>query len=128
MGTPLSLQHSPRWIRRPLRGKVEDLEARSQWTNIREVGIAETTAIGNMERYIEQLLVTLLACETVKKMFVIEQEPRSLAPQPLPVQEARRFFLPAERQLQELHLKYCMLYLVKLRVMVDGKALLFSDQ
>ncbi|KAJ1148454.1 hypothetical protein NDU88_001289 [Pleurodeles waltl] len=42
---------------RALRLKVDDMEARSRRNNLRIVGIAESTAINNMESYIENLLV-----------------------------------------------------------------------
>ncbi|KAJ1191662.1 hypothetical protein NDU88_000978 [Pleurodeles waltl] len=41
-------------------------------TQAKVVGIAESTAIDNMERCIEQLLITLLGCETFSELFVVE--------------------------------------------------------
>ncbi|KAJ1097430.1 hypothetical protein NDU88_002549 [Pleurodeles waltl] len=43
------------------------------------------------------------------------------------VQEARRLFIQWKHQLQDMQLESCMLYRAKLRVMVDGKPILFTD-
>ncbi|KAJ1202887.1 hypothetical protein NDU88_006682 [Pleurodeles waltl] len=65
-----------------LPAKVEGLETRSPRNNIGVVGIAESTAIDNMERYIEELFVTLLGCKTFSGIFVVQRVHRLLAPQP----------------------------------------------
>ncbi|KAJ1112780.1 hypothetical protein NDU88_001041 [Pleurodeles waltl] len=59
-----------------LRLKVDDMEARSRRNNLRIVGIAESTAINNMESYIENLLVQLLGRNTFSELFVIERPGR----------------------------------------------------
>ncbi|KAJ1081880.1 hypothetical protein NDU88_002052 [Pleurodeles waltl] len=138
-----------------LQMKVEDLEAHSRQNNLRIVCIAESTSIDNNEKYIELLLIQLLGRQTFLDMFVVESEHRSLAACPPPgapprpvtdkllnyrdrdaalypdftqqVQEALRQFIPAKRQLRELQMNYCMLYPAKLRVVVDGKPMLFMD-
>ncbi|KAJ1104091.1 hypothetical protein NDU88_001506 [Pleurodeles waltl] len=53
-----------------LRLKVDDLKAHSRRNNLRIVGIAESTAIDNMEGFIEQLLVQLLGL--FSDLFVVE--------------------------------------------------------
>ncbi|KAJ1112884.1 hypothetical protein NDU88_001145 [Pleurodeles waltl] len=55
-----------------LRLKVDDLEALSRRNNLRIVGVAEYTAIDNMEGFIEQLLVQLLGCATFSDLLVME--------------------------------------------------------
>ncbi|KAJ1189349.1 hypothetical protein NDU88_006097 [Pleurodeles waltl] len=45
----------------------------------------------------------------------------------LQVQEVRKQFLPAKKQLRELQLDYRMLYPAKLRVDVDGSTIFFTD-
>ncbi|KAJ1082984.1 hypothetical protein NDU88_003145 [Pleurodeles waltl] len=67
-----------------LRLKVDDLEARSQRNNLRIVGVAESTAIDNMEGFIERLLVQLLGRITFSDLFVVERSHRSLATHPPP--------------------------------------------
>ncbi|KAJ1130048.1 hypothetical protein NDU88_008404 [Pleurodeles waltl] len=67
-----------------LRLKVDDLEARSRRNNLRIVGIAESTAIDNMEGFIEQLLVQLLGRATFSDLFVVERAHRSLVAHPPP--------------------------------------------
>ncbi|KAJ1191668.1 hypothetical protein NDU88_000984 [Pleurodeles waltl] len=67
--------------------KVDDLEARSRRNNLRIVGVAECTAIDNMEGFIEHLLVQLLRRTTFSDLFVVERVHRSLAtcPPPRPI-------------------------------------------
>ncbi|KAJ1124670.1 hypothetical protein NDU88_003119 [Pleurodeles waltl] len=65
-----------------LRAKVDDLEARSHRNNLGIVGIAESTAIDNMEGYIERLLVQVLGQDTFSSLFVVERALRSLATRP----------------------------------------------
>lgn len=48
------------------------------------LGVSESTNVGNMEQYVEQLLVTLLGWNTFSEIFVIERAHRSLAPKPIP--------------------------------------------
>ncbi|KAJ1154576.1 hypothetical protein NDU88_007322 [Pleurodeles waltl] len=56
-----------------LQAKVQDLKVLSRRSNIRVVGIAESTAIDNMEHYIEQLLVMLLERGSFSDIFVVKQ-------------------------------------------------------
>ncbi|KAJ1123380.1 hypothetical protein NDU88_001850 [Pleurodeles waltl] len=67
-----------------LRLKVDDLEARSWRNYLRIVGVAESTAIDNMEGFIERLLVQLLGRTTFSDLFVVERAHRSLATHPTP--------------------------------------------
>lgn len=62
--------------------KAEDLEARSCRSNISLMGISETTNMGPMERYVEQLLISMLGRETFSDIFIVERAHRSLAPRP----------------------------------------------
>ncbi|KAJ1208388.1 hypothetical protein NDU88_003774 [Pleurodeles waltl] len=62
-----------------LRLKVDDLEARSWRKNLRIVGVAESTAIDNMEGFVERLLVQLLGRATFSDLLVVERAHRSLA-------------------------------------------------
>ncbi|KAJ1112174.1 hypothetical protein NDU88_000442 [Pleurodeles waltl] len=54
-----------------LKAKVDDLEARSCSNNLRIVGIAESTAIDNMEGYVERLEVQLLGRDTFSSLFYV---------------------------------------------------------
>ncbi|KAJ1172178.1 hypothetical protein NDU88_004028 [Pleurodeles waltl] len=65
-----------------LQAKVDDLEARSTRNNLRTLGIAESTAIDNMEGYIERLLVQLLGWDTFSSLFMVERVHRSLTTRP----------------------------------------------
>ncbi|KAJ1083176.1 hypothetical protein NDU88_003336 [Pleurodeles waltl] len=55
-----------------LQAKVEDLEARSHRNNVRIVGIAESTQIDNMERYMEQLQFDLRGRKSFSDIFMVE--------------------------------------------------------
>ncbi|KAJ1098272.1 hypothetical protein NDU88_003388 [Pleurodeles waltl] len=63
-----------------LQAKAEDLEALSRRNNVRIVGIAESTQIDNMERYMKHLLSSLLGHETFTNMYVVELAHFSLEP------------------------------------------------
>lgn len=65
-----------------LMAKTEDLEGRSRRCNLRLMGVAETTRTGNMEQYIETLLIALLGRETFSDVFIIERAHRFLTPPP----------------------------------------------
>ncbi|KAJ1200649.1 hypothetical protein NDU88_004470 [Pleurodeles waltl] len=65
-----------------LRLKVDDLETRRN--NLHIVGVAEPTAIDNMEGFNERLLVQLLGRTTFSDLFVLETAHQSLATHPLP--------------------------------------------
>lgn len=65
-----------------LQDKAEDLEACSQQSNIRIMGLPETTPMGNAEQFIEKLLITLLERDCFSDIFVIERAPCSLGPRP----------------------------------------------
>ncbi|KAJ1201946.1 hypothetical protein NDU88_005750 [Pleurodeles waltl] len=65
-----------------LQTKVDDLEARSRRNNLRIVGVAESTAIDNIEGFIERLLVQLLGHAAFSDLFVVERAHRSLAARP----------------------------------------------
>lgn len=71
-------------LMKALQDKTEDLEAWSRRCNLRITGLPETTQTGNMERFVEKLLITLLGEETFSPLFVIERAHRSLGPRPKP--------------------------------------------
>lgn len=71
-------------LMRTLRDKTEDLEARSRRSNLRIIGLPESTQTGNMERYVEKLLTDLLGAETFSNVFIVERAHRSLGPRPRP--------------------------------------------
>ncbi|KAJ1203806.1 hypothetical protein NDU88_007587 [Pleurodeles waltl] len=62
--------------------KVDDLQARSWRNNLRIVGVAESTAIDNMEGFIKHLLVQLLGRTTFSDLFVVRRAHRSLVTRP----------------------------------------------
>ncbi|KAJ1204435.1 hypothetical protein NDU88_008213 [Pleurodeles waltl] len=66
-----------------LQAKVKDLEAHSRRSIKRVAGIAESMAIDNMERHIEQLPITLLGHKTFSDIFVVDHAHCSLVPRPL---------------------------------------------
>ncbi|KAJ1176180.1 hypothetical protein NDU88_001463 [Pleurodeles waltl] len=86
-----------------LQAKLEDLGARSRRI-LRVVGIAESTAIDNMKKYIEQLLITLLGSETFSDIFVGEWAHRSLAPRPPPGAWTGRLWLDYKKYRDRLGL------------------------
>lgn len=71
-------------VLRVLQDKTEDLEARSRRCNLRITGLPETTQTGNMEQFIEKLLVNLLSDEIFSTMFVVASAHRSSGPRSLP--------------------------------------------
>ncbi|KAJ1193300.1 hypothetical protein NDU88_002599 [Pleurodeles waltl] len=64
--------------------KNEDLEARTQRSNMRVADILESTATGRTKDYLEKLLLALFRAEKFFKTFVIKQAYCSLAPKPVP--------------------------------------------
>ncbi|KAJ1115652.1 hypothetical protein NDU88_003874 [Pleurodeles waltl] len=62
-----------------LHANVDNLEVRSRRNNLRIVGVTESTAIDNMEGFIERLLVQLLGQATFSDLFAVERTNRSLA-------------------------------------------------
>ncbi|KAJ1198523.1 hypothetical protein NDU88_002363 [Pleurodeles waltl] len=66
------------------RMKVEDLEAWSRRNNLRIMGIAESTSIDNMEKFVKQLLTQLLDCQVFSEMFIVKRVHRSLVACPAP--------------------------------------------
>ncbi|KAJ1158891.1 hypothetical protein NDU88_011563 [Pleurodeles waltl] len=112
-----------------LQTEEDDLEARSRRNNLRIVGVAEPTAADNMEGYIECLLIQLLECDTFYSLFAIEKAHHSLAgwPPQVPRRAPLLNYRDRKWQLQDLRLEFRMLYPARLRVMVDGKPLLFTD-
>lgn len=66
-----------------IRQKNEDLEARSRWNNVRITGIPESTAITNMEQYVETMMKDLFDPD-LSSMFLIERAHRTLGPKPPP--------------------------------------------
>ncbi|KAJ1206650.1 hypothetical protein NDU88_002052 [Pleurodeles waltl] len=66
-----------------LKLKVEDMEARSRRNNIRIVGLAESTAITNMERHIEQLLEGEQWCRSSRRRGHVGSDRESALPTPL---------------------------------------------
>ncbi|KAJ1150255.1 hypothetical protein NDU88_003050 [Pleurodeles waltl] len=93
----------------------EYLEACSCRNNVSIVGIAESTRVENMERYMEQLLIDLLGRKTFSELFLIEQAHRSLTPR------------PGKRRFHQLKLDYNIDYVAQLRVMMDRRTLIFTD-
>lgn len=69
--------------------KTEDLEACSRRNNLRLMGIAESTQTGNMEHYVETLLINLLGRDNFSGVFIVERAHRSLAPPPPPAGRPR---------------------------------------
>lgn len=67
-----------------IKEKAEDLEACSRRNNVRILGLAESTATGNMELFVERLLVQLVGWETFSDVFIVERAHWSLGPRPPP--------------------------------------------
>ncbi|KAJ1119054.1 hypothetical protein NDU88_007240 [Pleurodeles waltl] len=67
-----------------LQAKVDDSEARSRRNSFRIVGIAESTAIDNMESFVERLLIQLLRRTTFSDLLVVEMAHHSLSARPPP--------------------------------------------
>lgn len=66
-----------------IRTRNEDLEARSRRNNIRVTGIPESTNMGPIERYMEELLRDLFGTD-LSPMFLVERAHRTLGPRPPP--------------------------------------------
>ncbi|KAJ1160729.1 hypothetical protein NDU88_001222 [Pleurodeles waltl] len=75
-----------------LRAKVEDLEARSRRSNIRVVGITESTAIDNMELFVEGLRIRLLDGRLFQTFFVVKRTHCSLTSKPPPGSPPRQVY------------------------------------
>ncbi|KAJ1113071.1 hypothetical protein NDU88_001330 [Pleurodeles waltl] len=56
-----------------LQAKTEDLETCSCKNNLHIVGLAESTNLGNMEKYVSQLFIDLMGCETFSDIFMVER-------------------------------------------------------
>ncbi|KAJ1205219.1 hypothetical protein NDU88_000654 [Pleurodeles waltl] len=66
-----------------LQAKAERLEARSHINNVHIVDVADLTQMDNMEKYVEQLTISLLGRKTFSDLYVVERAHRSLAPCPI---------------------------------------------
>ncbi|KAJ1125509.1 hypothetical protein NDU88_003938 [Pleurodeles waltl] len=59
------------------------LDVRSRCNNLSIVGVAESTNVGNIESFVEGLLIELLGCNTFSDLFVVERAHRSLTQRPV---------------------------------------------
>ncbi|KAJ1115702.1 hypothetical protein NDU88_003924 [Pleurodeles waltl] len=66
-----------------IRAKNEDLEAQSRQNNLRLIGLPESTDIGRMEDFVEEMLSDLFPGQ-LSRLLVVERAHRSLGPQPPP--------------------------------------------
>ncbi|KAJ1186609.1 hypothetical protein NDU88_003390 [Pleurodeles waltl] len=62
--------------------KNKDLEAQACRSNIRVVGVTESTNTRPISKYVEQLLIKILGRDSFGPTFIVERAQRSIAPPP----------------------------------------------
>lgn len=67
-----------------IQAKNEGLEARSCRNNIHITGLPESTNVGRMETFVENLIREIFGPDQLSPMFIIERAHRTLTTKPVP--------------------------------------------